>query len=1350
MADTTEFNPDLPHTGEDRAHAIPIPVVSANEAVRRQVEGDRSPVMVDTQAGGAPPASQEPRRGWAVSEDEANTITGQTPAPAPAGPSPVPQAPRLSPWNDPEVVLAGLRQSNALGAAYERYIAHPDATAPDVPGYSAYNNNGIAGYEDHRNAFDESNSPQQTQVIKDRIDAERRDQQTINRAGAAGLVSTLGASVVDPFSLVLMVPGVGELFGASRLARVGSLVASNVAAGEAQQAAITSMQTTTHYADGLIPRIGANALLAGTLGTWATRVPKAEFTAAAKTADIAINGAPKEPTTEFFHSSPHVFDQFDAAKLGTGEGNQSFGIGKAYVATNENVAKYYNNIAESKGLPAQMYRGEMKTSDVAKMLDMDKPLTEQPGVLKALGVDPAAPVKLNGVDPKWTGSELYDNMRQGRTNLGVTDKAGFSSLLESKGVTGIKYLDAQSRAAGDGSGNMVIFGNTEANLTHRNGQPINQAVPTESTGGAAAVRGTTLEDESFAKGGQAVAAADNKLLPHWLSAPNLRVMSASPFVESRRLMQRIVSIGGGTLNKNMKGVATPTSVEMVANQISHTRDLKTARAIDDLFADYTKDPANAGPNQLNKYQFGAEALKALSNGDKHEIPQVSQLAKVVRPFLDDDHAMLQKIAPDADYSMLHKTAESYAPRVWDNDKITADRSNFERFLQDHFKNNPKTVEVPEAKVKMEPKAATGNKKVDSEAVQALGERIKENNAARREIQAVLKAEPDHPQMKAALEAREVERAKLKAELADHTKSEEMQPGVGPPKPIFRDPAEIKAAVQDTLDNIQHAVRGTADVGTGVRNPKSAQDRKLDVTDNAARPWLSSDFESTMKAYNRSMVPHIEMHRQFGSVTLESEIQQISDAARVQMERAGNDDAAKAKIVKARESDINDIALARDRVLGQAGVRNDATSSIVKGASLIRQVNYVRSLGGQLFSALPDQGRLVGHYGLANTAKTNAQFLASSEFRNIAIKDAQEMGTATDVALHTREHSIEGTGDNGVAAGGRFGAFAQKGTALFTKMSGIAHWDSYMRVMSTVMEQNAIKRLIDGESMSAFERSKLAAHGIGDEDLAAIKSQWAKYGSDEGGMSRARTSLWDDKDAAQKVEQAVQNAASNNAFFVGKGDMPSFADKQFGKFMFQFKGFVMASVQRLVQPIAQGVAHGDVMAYNGIAAMLALGGLRYYLKEKAAGRDPDLSPRNFGSEMLQGSGLLAFLPDIYDPIAGMTHLPRFSKFKDHTWEETLGGPSMGELDTLGNVLSSVTSGQMRAQDLHKMRQLLPFQNLFYVNRLFNMAEGSASDALNLKNATGKPALDYLDPSKDAESQPRDPDKKHFLGINAIPN
>jgi hypothetical protein len=1262
--------------------ATDIPVIDQREAALRTRSGgyDASgkaagPAMVDTStpappgAPVVPPAAAEPEnKGWLVSNDEVNANVGSKPILPAQDNVPAQERPGAL-----DVAAAAFRESNLVSAAYDRFVNHPDATAPDVPGYNPFDGHNIAGYEEYASKFADSTSPQQTQVIKERIDAERADKQIIAQAGARGWSASMAAGIVDPISLTMMlIPGLGEVSTASRLARVGAVVATNVAAGEAQQAALTSLKETTDYKDNILPRIGANALLAGVLGTFATRTPKAEFTDLTKTADAAINGA----------------------------------------------------------------------------------------------------------------------------------------------------------------------------------------VPAESTAGAAATRGTTLEQESFATGGNWIAAMDAKL-PSFLRSPTMRIMSSSPVVESRRLVQRIVDLGGGMLNKNKEGIATPTSVEMVTNQIVNSREAQILHAHDDAFAEHA---AEAGPNALSKHDFGAEVLKALSNGDKHEIPQVVKVAKTVRPFFDADHEMLTKIAPDADYEILAKTAESYAPRVWDINKITADRTNFENFLYQHFATNPKTIPVPEATVKVAPKALgegtgqsfidefhaqhpeeaplgmTGKKvgganvalshdpaadvnrvhvdmiradepgkalpamrrlikladqhgvtlqtdavpvgtgrlseadlvklyehfgfKVDHNAPGAvrttmvregLNDRVKTVKEARTTIEGREYASPEAQTAKAeSIKKLDLEHEKiLKAHEASQPAETLKQPGVGPPKPIFREPAEIKDAVQDTIDNIQHAVRGTADVGTGVRNPKSAKARKLDVTDNAARPWLSDDFEGTIKAYMRTMVPHIEMHRQFGSVTLENELQQISDAYRVKMAQAGSNDAAKAKLVDQREADIKDLMLMRDRTLGQAGPRNNDSVSFVRGAQIARSVNYVRSLGAQLFSAIPDLGRVVARYGMTGTAQRTAQFMLSSELRNMAKTDMNRMGTALDVVLHTREHSLEGTGQM-VDTGDKLNKLAQNATAKFTKYSLIAHWDSSIRLISAQLEQDALARLVKGENVSAFEKAKLAAHGIGDADLAAIRDQWNMHGSNEGGLNRARTELWTDKDAAAKVEQAVQRAASTNAFFIGKGDVPGFADTQFGKFMFQFKGFVMGSVERLVLPLAQGLAHGDVKAANGLAVMLSLGAMRYYLKERAAGREPDMSPGSLAAESLQASGVLAFLPDMYDPLASLTHLPRFSKFKDHEWSETLGGPTMGMIPVLGKLISDATGGKFTAQDMHKVRQLLPYQNMFYLNRLFNMVEGKTADAFDLKNATHRPALDYLNPAKDTDAITAESDKQHFLGIHAIPN
>ena len=92
---------------------------------------------------------------------------------------------------------------------------------------------------------------------------------------------------------------------------------------------------------------------------------------------------------------------------------------------------------------------------------------------------------------------------------------------------------------------------------------------------------------------------------------------------------------------------------------------------------------------------------------------------------------------------------------------------------------------------------------------------------------------------------------------------------------------------------------------------------------------------------------------------------------------------------------------------------------------------------------------------------------------------------------------------------------------------------------------------------------------------------------------------------------------------------------------------------------------------------------------------------------------------------------------------------GTLAAVLKVVAGMTDGQITASDLHKLRQLIPYQNLFYFTRLVNMLEGKTADAVGAKNATGAPAADYFDPRQDAMTQ-APPDKKHLFGIQAIPN
>jgi hypothetical protein len=232
-----------------------------------------------------------------------------------------------------------------------------------------------------------------------------------------------------------------------------------------------------------------------------------------------------------FHGSPHVFDEFDISKIGTGEGAQAYGHG-LYAADREQVASAYQpgqwkksythrgeplsvlqgkmenagryeeaGVLESiqlhrtreqilallepdqkvaadyvKSLPKTLfakpkgglYHVDLPDEHIAKMLDWDKPLSQQsPAVQKAFQdayedrpawnksnsyTSANGSAKMYPAHGAIDGSGIYELLSK---TYGGQDKA--SEVLRNAGIPGIKYLDGGSRAAGDGTRNYVVF-----------------------------------------------------------------------------------------------------------------------------------------------------------------------------------------------------------------------------------------------------------------------------------------------------------------------------------------------------------------------------------------------------------------------------------------------------------------------------------------------------------------------------------------------------------------------------------------------------------------------------------------------------------------------------------------------------------------------------------------------------------------------------------------------------------------------------------------------------------------------------------------------------------------------------
>jgi len=205
-----------------------------------------------------------------------------------------------------------------------------------------------------------------------------------------------------------------------------------------------------------------------------------------------------------YHGTPHTFDKFDASKIGTGQGAQSYGHG-LYFAENPEVAKSYSDYLGSwqtlqglkqqdAGVPGQVaewlwsaktrgtpdlniLRDKLKTispaaapeqldkwisegqqifnklkggntyqvnipdQHVAKMLDWDKPLSEQPEIVKALANSKILPHGVDANTGRMTGEQFHNWLEKFYNK----PQGDLSKALNDAGIPGIKYLDQGSR-----------------------------------------------------------------------------------------------------------------------------------------------------------------------------------------------------------------------------------------------------------------------------------------------------------------------------------------------------------------------------------------------------------------------------------------------------------------------------------------------------------------------------------------------------------------------------------------------------------------------------------------------------------------------------------------------------------------------------------------------------------------------------------------------------------------------------------------------------------------------------------------------------------------------------------------
>lgn len=594
-------------------------------------------------------------------------------------------------------------------------------------------------------------------------------------------------------------------------------------------------------------------------------------------------------------------------------------------------------------------------------------------------------------------------------------------------------------------------------------------------------------------------------------------------------------------------------------------------------------------------------------------------------------------------------------------------------------------------------------------------------------------------------------------------------------------AEVRAIAQEIANTIQ----GTSpkrllrldDFVAGERGPM--RERMLKIPTHLIEDFVVNDPEMLARMYTRTMASDIGLIRKFGSIDMMEQVNKINDAYARRLDRVGDTQARKAlaridgkeftgrdavkelkrrgvslgmsgdeaaakvgrkelaseleklrkaaekesgKINKAKDGHIRDLLAMRDRLRGTAGIPDNPNALLTRASRTIRNLNYLRLLGGMTLSALPDLARPIMVQGIESVFGGPFQaFVKRSPIYKMAKKEAQLAGTAWDMILDTRAMAMADVFDDF----GR-GTTFERGLGVATRKMGIvslmAPWNSAMKKFVGVVSQtkafNIIERIKAGKATKK-ELSFLAAGGIDDTLARKIWAEFQRHGVSEDGVRWANTAAWTDTEAREAFRSFLVREIDRTIVSPGM-DRPLLMDKEHWRMALQFKSFGIASMQRT---LAAGLQQGDASFLLGAMLSVALGTMSYMAKMTAAGYTISTDPRKLLVEGLDRSGVFGWLGDANNILEKATR-GRLgasaitgevsSRYASRNLLGAFLGPTADVVGDVGTMTGAVASGDWKASDTHRFRKtFVPFQNLFYLRGLFDEAERGVNRALGVE-------------------------------------
>lgn len=533
---------------------------------------------------------------------------------------------------------------------------------------------------------------------------------------------------------------------------------------------------------------------------------------------------------------------------------------------------------------------------------------------------------------------------------------------------------------------------------------------------------------------------------------------------------------------------------------------------------------------------------------------------------------------------------------------------------------------------------------------------------------------------------------------------------------------------EIADQIIDAVLGhPSDRVPFIRIPKQrgpTKERTFLIPDYEIEDFLESNVLEVASRYVRTMSADIEFSRAFGrpdpgenmAKEIREEAAKLADAAPTERERTS--------ILKQAEREAILVQALTEKIRGTTSRPIDpAYRGLVRVGTTLRTLNFLRLLGSVMLSSVPDLGRIVMEEGLTRTVGTVlTDFGRAFKGIRLATKEAQIAGTALDIDLGTRNRMLLDLGER-YSDESRFEHWVDTAGQVFGNITLLNHWNTALKsiassVISTRILESA-EKLAQGKALSKREIRKLAQANIS-QDMAVRIGKQAKHWERIGQVRIGNTVDWTDAGAVEAFRNALLRDVDNTILTPGRGDAPIWTSSEFGKTIFQFKRFAAASTQRI---LISGLQNRDAAAMNGILLMIGLGAAATAMRDIVSdGEVRDRDGREWALDAIDRSGALSLFIEL-DAVAdkfsgGNLSLQRAitgqeaSRFASRDVLGQLLGPTAGAVEDIASATQGALQDDFTQSDLHKLRRLLPGQNVFYTRWLFDQMEEAIGDSFGL--------------------------------------